>query len=367
MTPLTHIEATRLLEQLIATPSPSREEDATATLLAEFLQKQGITPHRHHNNVWACAGHYDARKPTLLLNSHHDTVKPWNIEDEAKSSEDAIYPPFTPIRNDNRLYGLGSNDAGASVVSILTTFCHYHSTPLPFNLILLLSAEEEISGSKGIRSMLPLWQQQGINIDMAIVGEPTGMNIAIGERGLVVIDAHAQGIRGHAARNEGENAIYKALTDIQTLQHLHFDKQSKLLGPITINVTQIQAGFQHNVVPDQCHFVIDIRTTDAYTNEELVSMLQEKLSSKLTPRSTHIRASSISHNHPLIIAAQQMGSTLFVSPTTSDMALMPFPSIKVGPGKSERSHSKNEYIELHEIEHAINYYDKYIQTLANNL
>ena len=367
MTPLTHIEAIQLLEQLIATPSPSREEDATATLLAEFLQKQGITPHRHHNNVWAYTKNYNPQKPTLLLNSHHDTVKPWVNEDVDNTTEDPVFSPFEPIRKDGKLYGLGSNDAGASLVCLITTFCNYYTTPRPFNLVLLLSAEEEVSGPKGLRSILPVWKERNINIDMAIVGEPTEMQAAIGERGLVVIDAYAKGVRGHAARNEGENAIYKAITDIQTLQNFQFNKQSSLLGPISINVTQIQAGQQHNVVPDLCHFVIDIRTTDAYTNEEVLAMLQAKLTSQLTPRSTHIRASAISQTHPLVVAAQQMHTKLFVSPTTSDMALMPFPSIKLGAGKSARSHSKNEYIEITEIQHAINYYNQYIQTLASLL
>ena len=192
MTPLTHIEAIQLLEQLIATPSPSREEDATATLLAEFLQKQGITPHRHHNNVWAYTKNYNPQKPTLLLNSHHDTVKPWVNEDADNTTEDPVFSPFEPVRKDGKLYGLGSNDAGASLVSLITTFCNYYTTPLPFNLVLLLSAEEEISGPKGLRSILPVWKERNINIDMAIVGEPTEMQAAIGERGLVVVDAYAK-------------------------------------------------------------------------------------------------------------------------------------------------------------------------------
>lgn len=369
MPALTYIDATLLLEHLIATPSLSREEGATADLLVDFLHQQGVECHRHHNNVWACTPHYDAHKPTLLLNSHHDTVKPWSTAEskEEKADAEEIYSPFVPTHKDGRLYGLGSNDAGASVVCLVTTFCHYYHTSLPFNLLLLISAEEEISGPHGLRCVLPVWAELGIQIDMAIVGEPTGLQAAIGERGLVVIDAYAQGIRGHAARNEGENALYKAITDIQQLQHFHFEKESTLLGPINLQVTQIEAGHQHNVVPDSCHFVVDIRTTDAYSNEEVVEMLRQSLSSHLTARSTHIRASVIDEAHPLVMAARQMGSQTYVSPTTSDMALMSFPSLKLGVGDSARSHSKNEYIEIDEIKQGLEFYKHYIQTLATLL
>lgn len=353
---LTPQDAILLLEHLIATSSVSREEDKTADIIFHYLQKQNISVNRHFNNVWAKNLYYDKAKPTLLLNSHHDTVKP---------SPAYTNPPFQPIHREGKIFGLGSNDAGASVVSLITTFCNYYDTHLPFNLLLLIGAEEEVMGEHGMREMLPYFKQQDIHIDMALVGEPTGLQAAVGERGLVVLDCTAHGKQGHAARNEGINAIYKAIEDIQKIQQFKFEKTSTLLGPIKMTATMIQAGVQHNVIPDTCTFVVDIRTTDAYSNEETVKILQEYLSSDLRPRSTRVHASAISLDHPLVLAAKATGSDTFISPTTSDMALMyDFPSLKLGIGESSRSHSADEFVFEQEIVDGVAYYNKYIENLA---
>ena len=353
---MTAQDAISLLEQMIAIPSVSRSEEQVANFLYGYLQKQGVDVHRHYNNIWAMGNHYDPSRKTLLLNSHIDTVKP-----------SAAYTnnPYLPVNDDDRLYGLGSNDAGASVVSLLTAFCNLYDVELPFNIILLLGAEEEVMGEHGMRAMVPFFQEQNIAIDMALVGEPTGLDAAVGERGLVVLDCVANGIQGHAARNEGINAIYKALEDIETIRHDHFDRTSSLLGDIKMTTTMIEAGMQHNVVPDKCHFVVDIRTTDAYTNEEVVAMLQTDLQSDVTPRSMRIRASAISETHPLVQAAIVLGRKTYVSPTTSDMALMPFPSLKLGVGQSFRSHSANEYVLKSEIAEGVDFYNQYINKLSD--
>ncbi|WP_295936287.1 M20 family metallo-hydrolase [uncultured Alistipes sp.] len=344
-------EAIELLRTLIATPSLSRDEGRTGDLLFAFLEERGAAPERLYNNVFArCAG-FDPARPTLLLNSHHDTVRP-----AASYSRD----PFAPTIEGDRLYGLGSNDAGASVVSLVQTFLAFRERQLPFNIVLAITAEEECMGENGIRALLPKLGR----IDMALVGEPTGMQAAAGERGLVVLDCVARGKSGHAARNEGVNALYIALDDIARLREFRFDRESELLGPIGIAVTQIEAGTQHNVVPDSCRFVADIRTTDAYTNEETVEILQGILQSVATPRSTRVRASALAAEHPLMRAALAAGRTAFVSPTTSDMALMPFASLKMGPGQSSRSHTADEYILLSEVEEGIAVYADFIKQLA---
>lgn len=347
-------EAIALLQTLVAAPSPSRDEGRTADLLFAHLTERGAAPQRLHNNVWARGAHFDPARPTLLLNSHHDTVRP-----AAGYTRD----PYAPTIEAGRLYGLGSNDAGASAVSLVQTFLHFRDRELPFNLLLALSAEEECSGERGMRALLP---QLG-HIDMGLVGEPTAMRAAVGERGLVVLDCTAHGRSGHAARNEGINALYLATDDIVRLRTMRFDRQSALLGPIGIAVTQIEAGTQHNVVPDTCRFVVDIRTTDAYTNEETVELLRAALSSECTPRSTRIRASALDAEHPLARAAAACGIASFVSPTTSDMALMPFPTLKMGPGDSARSHTADEYVLLDEIEAGIAGYRTFIERLAHTL
>ncbi len=340
-----------LLRRLIAIPSPSRNEEGTADLLYAHLQAQGAAPERFHNNVWARSEGFDPTRPTLLLNSHHDTVRP-----AAGYTRD----PHRPLIEEGRLYGLGSNDAGASVVSLVQTFLTFRRERLPFNLVLALSAEEECSGERGLRALLPRLGR----IDWALVGEPTGMQAAVGERGLVVLDCTAHGRSGHAARGEGINALYIAADDIACLRAFRFERQSALLGPVGIAVTQIEAGTQHNVVPDTCRFVVDIRTTDAYTNEETVELLRAAMVSEAVPRSTRIRASALADDHPLIEAARAIGRKTFVSPATSDMALMPFPSLKMGPGESARSHTADEYVLLTEVEAGIALYEQYLRTLA---
>lgn len=357
---MTSHEAISLLQRLIATPSLSGEESGTADILAAELTARGIAVHRHHNNIYALSQGFDASKPTLMLNSHQDTVKP---------SQAYTRNPFEPTIEDGRIYGLGSNDAGASLVSLLTTFCNnYDTSALPYNLLLALTAEEENMGERGMRSFLPHLQEQGIKVDMVLVGEPTSMQAATAERGLVVLDCTAHGKSGHAARNEGENAIYKAMCDIERLRNFRFERTSEQLGDIKITVTQIVAGTQHNIVPDECRFVADVRTTDAYSNEEVVELLQSALECDAVPRSTRVRASAISLAHPLVKAVQAIGRTTFVSPTTSDRAIMQgLPALKMGVGESSRSHTADEYVLISEIEEGIALYDKLLDELKNTL
>lgn len=340
--------AVALLSSLIVTPSLSRQENGTADILEQWLVSKGITAHRHHNNVWAVSDRYDPARKTLLLNSHHDTVKP---------AAGYTREPFTPTIENGRLYGLGSNDAGASLVSLAHVFSHFRSAPLPFNLILAMTAEEEVTGENGMRAMLPELQSNGIKIDMAIVGEPTSMQPAVGERGLVVLDCTATGVSGHAARGEGINALYAAIDDINALRNIKFERQSALLGPISVTTTVINAGKQHNVVPDECKFVVDVRTTDAYTNEETVEIIRSAIKSEAVPRSTRLRANAIDLNHELVRACTALGLKPFVSSTMSDMAVMhSFPSLKIGPGESSRSHTADEYIEISEIDTGLKTY-----------
>lgn len=338
-----------LLRDMISLPSPSGEEDRVAGLVQSFLSAHGCIVERRGNNILVRPINGIDDRPTLLLNSHIDTVRP--VDSWSKD-------PFNPEICDGKLYGLGSNDAGASVVSLIAAFLALRNDDLPVNLMLALSAEEERSGENGFRKLLP---ELG-RVDMAIVGEPTGMQAATGERGLVVLDCVSKGISGHAARNDGENAIYKAIKDIETLRNFRFPKVSTLLGDISFNITQIEAGYRHNVIPDECRWVVDIRTTDAYTNEETVEIIKELVGSEIRPRSTRIRASAICADHLLVRAAVRSGSSVFLSPTTSDMALMPFPSLKLGPGDSKRSHTADEYIQVSEIEEGI---DKYKEIIEN--
>lgn len=344
------------LKELIAVPSFSREEGDTADLIYSVFEHEGFNPKRFKNNVWAVADGYDASRPTLLLNSHHDTVKP---------ASSYSRNPFEPTIENGRLYGLGSNDAGASAVALTALFADMRNAALPFNLILALTAEEEVTGENGMRAFLPHLREQGIDIAMALVGEPTGMQPAIAERGLVVLDCISRGVTGHAARREGVNALYKAIDDIQRLRNYEFERISEILGSISVQTTMIQSGRQHNVVPDECRWVVDVRTTDAYTNEETVKILQSVIDSEATPRSTRVRASVVEPRHPLVKAAVEMGKTPFVSPTTSDMSQMhSFPSLKMGPGESSRSHTADEFIELSEIENAITDYKQYLINLS---
>ena len=339
-----YYDAISLLERMIAIPSVSREEKDVADMLQNVLTEWQLSPKRSGNNLWCLSPDFSPAKPTILLNSHIDTVKPvagWTLN------------PFEPTHCDNRLYGLGSNDAGASVVSLLAVFRWLTQHKQHYNLIFLASCEEEVSGRSGIESVLPMLP----NIDVAIVGEPTGMQPALAEKGLMVLDAEAIGVSGHAARNEGVNAIYKAIDAINALRNLQFEKKSQLLGPIKVSATVINAGTQHNVVPDVCRFVVDVRTTDAYSNQDTLQIIREAAPQcTFTPRSTRLNPSSISTEHPLVKRLLTLGKVPFGSPTLSDQALMPFPSLKLGPGDSARSHYADEYICPIEIREAIHTY-----------
>lgn len=350
-----HIE---LLSRLIATPSFSREEAATADIWEEWLRNQGVkNAERLHNNVFATSSHFDAKKPILMLNSHHDTVRP-----AASYNRD----PFSPDIEGDILYGLGSNDAGGSGVALAEAFLALKDEKdLPVNLILAITAAEEVMGELGMRAFLPHLAERGLTPQMVIVGEPTGMQPAIAERGLLVFDCETEGKSGHAAREEGINALYRAIEDINALCGFKPERESEILGPIKVSVTMIQCGTQHNVIPDKCKFVADVRTTDAYSNEETVELLRECVKwSKLTPRSTRVHASVIGIDHPLVVSARALGKSPFVSQTTSDMALMHgIPSLKMGPGDSARSHTADEYILLSEISKGMDTYIELIRSL----
>jgi acetylornithine deacetylase/succinyl-diaminopimelate desuccinylase-like protein len=343
--------ATTLLKQLISIPSFSREEAGTAEAIQSFLESHGVSVNRSGNNVWALNRHYDASKPTILLNSHHDTVKP----NPAYTRD-----PFSPDVIDGKLYGLGSNDAGGPLVSLLATFLHFHDrSNLTYNLIIAATAEEEISGTGGVESILPLLP----SIDFAIVGEPTQCDMAIAEKGLMVLDCLSHGVAGHAAREEGVNAIYRAMDDIQWFRTYQFPKVSDTLGPVKMSVTMIHAGKQHNVVPAVCEFTVDVRLTDAYTPEEVLAVIRSQVSCDVKPRSTRLRPSGIALDHPLVVAAKQEGIALYGSPTTSDQALIPVSSVKIGPGDSARSHTADEFIYLQEISEGIETYIRLLNRL----
>jgi acetylornithine deacetylase len=345
-------EAVRLLRQLIATQSYSKEEEQTAEIIAAYLEKKGCEVQRLMNNIWVRSHDFNPKKPTILLNSHHDTVKP---------ASTYTRDPFSPDIEKDTLYGLGSNDAGGALVCLLQVFLLLDAEQdRSYNLIFAASAEEEISGKNGIAALLPSLG----SIDLAIVGEPTGMQMAVAEKGLMVIDAEAAGISGHAARNEGVNAIYVALEDIRKLKDFRFPLRSETLGEIRVSVTQIQAGTQHNVVPDRCSFVIDVRTHEQYSNSEVFDILQKQVQSKLTARSFRLNASGIPTEHPLVQKGVEMGLKTYGSPTLSDQALMSgFPSLKIGPGLSERSHTADEFIRLSEIREGIEIYVQLLRGL----
>ena len=332
-----------LLKMLVETPSLSREEDQTANIIEKFFKDEGISTRRIDNNIWCTTDSIDPSKPTILLNSHHDTVKPvagW------------VTDPFEALIEGDKLTGLGSNDAGGPLITLIGTFLKLKQHALPYNLILAATAEEEISGKNGVELIMP---ELG-KIDLGIVGEPTGMKMAVAEKGLMVLDGTAYGKSGHAARREGENAIYLALEDIVTLQGMYFDKGSPLLGPTILNVTQIEAGTQHNVVPDRCTFVIDVRVNELYTNEEVFELIKSRTRSELKARSFRLGSSMLPASHPIALKARAEGLETIGSATLSDQALMRFPTFKMGPGESSRSHTAGEHIYLSEIRDGLKIY-----------
>jgi acetylornithine deacetylase len=347
-----HEDAIDLLKELIATPSFSKEEDETAGILCRFIDSRGIVHSRVGNNVYALNKHYDTNKPSILLNSHHDTVKP---------NKGYTFDPFSPFEKDGKIFGLGSNDAGGCLVSLLAVFLYFYDRQdTKYNVVFAASAEEEISGVNGIELVLPYLGK----IDCGIVGEPTKLEMAVAERGLMVIDCTAEGRSGHAARNEGENALYKAVDDINWIRSYKFEKVSPLLGESRLTATVISTeNLQHNVVPSQCKFVIDVRVNELYTFEEILDALQNNLKSKFKPRTTRMKSTSISLDHPLVKAGIALGKGYYGSPTTSDKALMPFSTLKMGPGDSARSHTADEYIYIHEIKEGIETYIKLVNQL----
>lgn len=342
-------QAIVLLKELITTPSFSKEENKTAEILAGFFRERGCTVQQLKNNVWVQNRHFDPSKPTLLLNSHHDTVKP---------NKGYTLDPFSPIEKEGKLFGLGSNDAGGPLVALIATFLHFNErTDLPYNIIFAASAEEEISGKDGIELLLPELPP----IAFGIVGEPTQMQMAVAERGLMVLDCTAQGRAGHAAREEGENAIYKALQDIEWFRSYQFPKVSDLLGPVKMSVTVIGTDNKaHNVVPAQCNFVVDVRVNELWTFEEVLAVIRQHVRCEVQPRSTRLRSTSIALDHPLIRAGIGLGRTYYGSPTTSDKALMNFQTLKMGPGDSARSHTADEYIFIEEIHAGIELYIQFL-------
>lgn len=327
----------RLLKTLISTPSFSKEEEQAAGIIRQFLNDSGIPFQTKKHNTWAPNKHYIKGKPLLLLNSHIDTVRP---------AKGYTLDPFSPVEEGDKLYGLGSNDAGGPLVTLLAVFNHYYEREdLPWNLIYAATAEEEISGRQGLEIVLP----EISPVAFAIVGEPTRMELAIAEKGLLVLDCYSYGKSGHAARNEGVNALYRAIDDINKLREYEFERKSKFLGDVKVTVTQIEAGTQHNVIPDVCHFVVDVRTNEFYPNKEAARILTDIIESEVKPRSFRLNSSGISIDHPFVRKAKEMGIKVYGSPTTSDQAIMPFPSVKMGPGDSARSHTADEFIYKSEI------------------
>lgn len=344
-------KAIELLKQLIRIPSFSKEENQTADLIQNFIDSNGVKTLRKLNNVWCFNKYFDETKPSILLNSHHDTVKPNN---------GYTVNPFEAIVLEGKLYGLGSNDAGGALVSLFATFLYfYEKKDLKYNLIYAATAEEEISGCNGVELILPELEK----IEFAIVGEPTEMHLAIAEKGLIVLDCVVSGKSGHAAREEGENAIYKAMKIMDWFQTFQFPKISETLGSVKMTVTIIQSGTQHNVVPDTCNFTVDIRTTDAYSNIEVLEIIKKHVDCEIMPRSLRLNSSSIDKNHPVVKAGIGFGRKTYGSPTCSDQAVMNFPTLKIGPGHSARSHTADEFIYLNEIEEGIELYVKMLNEI----
>ena len=348
-----------LLQKLIATPSFSKEEDKTADIIEQFFSERNISSNRFLNNVWCINKYFDETKSTILLNSHHDTVKP---------NQQYTKDFFSPIIEDGKLFGLGSNDAGGCLVSLIIAFCHFYEMEnLKYNIVIAATAEEEISGSGGIEKLLASaeFSSPFRGLGGVIVGEPTLTNLAIAEKGLLVLDCTATGKAGHAAREEGDNAIYKAMQDISWFQNFQFPKISETLGPIKMSVTSVDTENKaHNVVPATCNFIVDIRVTDAYSHEEILEIICKHIQSEIKPRSMRLRSSKIDKDHPLVLAGIKLGKQTYGSPTTSDAALIPAPVLKCGPGDSARSHTADEFIYLKEIEEGINTYIKILEQVV---
>ncbi|NLP57383.1 M20 family metallo-hydrolase [Lutibacter sp. B1] len=345
-------EAIELLKKLISTPSFSGEENETALLIMQWFSSHNIKFESNKHNIWAKNKHFDASKKTILLNSHHDTVKP---------NKGYTRDPFLPEIIDGKLYGLGSNDAGGCLVSLLAAFTYfYDKKDINYNLVMVASAEEESSGPNGLNSMLSIIPP----IDFAIVGEPTLLQLAIAEKGLLVLDCKAKGTSGHAAHGNGDNAIYNAINDIQWFQNFEFPKISETLGKVKMTVTQIQAGNQHNVIPANCEYVVDVRVTDAYTNKEVLDIVKSNVNSEVKARSLRLNSSSIPNNHPIVKAGIKLGKTTYGSPTLSDQAVLSCPSLKLGPGDSLRSHTADEFIYVNEIEEGVDLYIKILEEIV---
>lgn len=339
-------EAIALLKDLIETPSFSSEEDQTALLIENWFTQNNIPFERENNNVWAFNNYFDKNKPTLLLNSHHDTVKP---------NQGYTNDPFKAIVDEGKLYGLGSNDAGGCLVSLMATFVHFYSNEnLPYNLVMVASAEEESSGKNGLNSVLKHLPE----LECAIVGEPTLMQLAVAEKGLLVLDVIVKGTASHAAHNNPDNPIYNAIPVIEWFKTFQFERISEVLGPVKMTVTQVSAGKQHNVVPAECHLVVDIRVNDCYNNKEILETVRQHVNAEINPRSMHLNASSIPVSHGLVQAGIALGRTTYGSPTLSDQSVLSCKSLKLGPGETLRSHSANEFIFINEIEEGIQLYIK---------
>lgn len=345
-------EAKQLLKDLIATPSFSKEEASTASIIESYLTKHGVKANRIQNNIWARNLHFDESKPSILLNSHHDTVKP---------NKGYTLDPFTAIEKEGKLYGLGANDAGGCLVSLIASFIYYYNSEgLPYNLVLLASAEEEISGLNGVELAL----KEIPSISFGIVGEPTLLEMAIAERGLMVLDVEATGVAGHAAREEGENALYKLLKDIEWFRNYQFEKVSPLLGAVKMSVTVIETDNKaHNVVPSNCKMVVDVRVNELYSFEEILETIASNVQSSVKPRSLRLRSSGIALDHIAVKAGLALGKSYYGSVTTSDKALMPFPALKMGPGDSARSHTADEFIFIQEIEEGVLTYIQLLSTI----
>lgn len=336
--------ATKLLKKIIATPSLSRNEYDVSLVIEAFFKENNIITQRFKNNIWAINQYFDPQKPTILLNTHHDTVKP---------NKSYTLDPFIPVEKDGKIFGLGSNDAGGCLVTMIQVFLHFYSEEnLSHNLLIALTAEEEISGINGIEALFP----QLPKIDFAIVGEPTQMQLAVAEKGLLVIDGEMVGTASHAAHINNDNAIVKCMADLQHILHYKFAKTSEYLGEVKVTLSVINAGTQHNVVPEKCTFTLDVRVTDAYTNREVFAVIQSEMQSQLTARSFRLNSSKIDINHPFVQAGLSVGRTTYGSPTSSDQAIIPCQSVKLGPGDSLRSHTADEFIYISEIREAINIY-----------